>query len=272
MKRLKGKYYKFYYFDETNDDFANNNIAKKPLPEKWNYYSKNPFYVVFKAVMYYFALFFLTILIKCFFRTKLKNKKVIKNRADKKKGFFIFGNHTGWVTDATAGHMACFPKQTYILTSADVVNIKGIRWFVKCLGATPVPEGVKNYMTFIKSVKEMTDDGHPIVIYPEEHIWPRYNKIRDFGTKSFHFPCKLNLPAYAKTTVFTLNKKGKARSTIYFDGPFYPDMSLPLKEREQALRDQIYNTMVSRVDKSELDTRYEYIKVDSPDKVRTEVF
>jgi len=202
MKASKEKYYKFYYFDELKDDFANNNIQQKPLPKKWNYYPRNPLYKFFKAVMYYFALAMLTILIKVFFGAKLKNKKVLKDRKDKKKGCFIYGNHTGWVTDATSGHMACFPHQTYILVSPDVVNIKGIRWFVKCLGAIPIPENRQNFVRYIKSSKQMTDNGHSIVIYPEAHIWPKYNKIREFGSGSFNLPCKFGLPCYAKTTVF----------------------------------------------------------------------
>ena len=117
----------------------------------------------------------------------------------------------------------------------------------------------------------MTDNGHSIVIYPEAHIWPKYNKIRNFGSGSFNLPCKFDLPCYAKTTVFKKKKNGKTKQIIYFDGPFYPDMNLPLKEREKDVRDKVYNAMVGRAEYSELDRRYEYIKVDSPEEVRTEI-
>ena len=42
----------------------------------------------------------------------------------------------------------------------------------------------------------------------------------------------------------------------YLDGPFYPDHSLPPRARAQALRDEIYKTMVSRSQESD----YEYIR------------
>ena len=42
----------------------------------------------------------------------------------------------------------------------------------------------------------------------------------------------------------------------YLDGPFYPDHSLPPRARAQALRDEIYKTMVRRSQESD----YEYIR------------
>ena len=46
-----------------------------------------------------------------------------------------------------------------------------------------------------------------------------------------------------------------------------------MKEAQIDLRNRIYNAMVERAKKenSELDYRYEYIKVDSPEEVRTEI-
>ena len=42
----------------------------------------------------------------------------------------------------------------------------------------------------------------------------------------------------------------------YLDGPFYPDRSLPPRARAQALRDEIYKTMVGRSKESDC----EYIR------------
>jgi hypothetical protein len=43
----------------------------------------------------------------------------------------------------------------------------------------------------------------------------------------------------------------KPRTVTYLDDPFYPDQSLPPKARAQALRDQIYETMVKRSKESD---------------------
>ena len=112
-----------------------------------------------------------------------------------------------------------------------------------------------------------------ISVYPEAHIWPKYNQIREFPKTSFHYPVKLNAPCFAKTTVYKKTRSGKTKPVIYLDGPFYPNKDLPMKEAQIDLRNRIYNAMVERAKKenSELDYRYEYIKVDSPEEVRTEI-
>ena len=40
---------------------------------------------------------------------------------------------------------------------------------------------------------------------------------------------------------------------MYVDGPFYPDMELPLKERQKKLRDQVYDAMCERAKLSDCD-------------------
>ena len=47
----------------------------------------------------------------------------------------------------------------------------------------------------------------------------------------------------------------KPRIEIYVDGPFYPDLNLPIKEAQQELRDTCYNTMCER---AKLNT-YEFV-------------
>ncbi len=57
------------------------------------------------------------------------------------------------------------------------------------------------------------------------------------------------------------------------DGPFYPDKTLSRRQAQAKLRDQVRDTMLMRAEQygSSLDGRYHYIKVDSPDEVRTEI-
>ena len=107
-----------------------------------------------------------------------------------------------------------------------------------------------------------------ITIYPEAHIWPKYNKIRPFLSVSFSYPSKLNAPCYTKTTVYKATKNGKTKPVIYFDGPFYPNMNLPYKERQQDLRDRIYNQMQERTLTSQTDENFIYEKVFSKNEMR----
>ena len=47
--------------------------------------------------------------------------------------------------------------------------------------------------------------------------------------------------------------------TTYIDGPFYPDMSLSLKERRKTLRDEVYAQMCKRSELSDVEV-IKYIK------------
>ncbi len=269
---MSRKTYKYYFFDEQNDDFANNGIESKPTPKEWVYLPSNVFYRIFKSVVYYVCL---TIFVFCLFfmGIKLKNKKSLKNRKNKKDGYFIYGNHTGWFMDAVSGPVAAYSRQCYTIVNSDSINIKGIRWLLKCLGAYPTPSSPTGYVNFVKGINKAYQKGNPIVIYPEAHIWPRYNKIRDFTAVSFNYPAKLGAPCFAKTTVYKKRKNGTTHPVIYFDGPVYPDMSLPLKERQADLADKIKNLMKSRVEEcnSAADDYHIYLKAESKEEVRTEI-
>lgn len=96
-----------------------------------------------------------------------------------------------------------------------------------------------------------------IMVYPEAHIWPYYTGIRDFPATSMKYPVELDVPSFTLTTTYHRRRFGrKPRTVTYLDGPFYPDHSLPPRARAQALRDEIYKTMVRRSQESD----YEYIR------------
>ena len=95
---MKKKEYYYYYFDERNDDFAENNINGKQTPENYKYLPKNIFYRILKPIVYYLVLPIVSLAVT-FMGVRIKNAKVIKNRKDRKKGFFIYSNHTGSVRD-----------------------------------------------------------------------------------------------------------------------------------------------------------------------------
>ena len=48
---------------------------------------------------------------------------------------------------------------------------------------------------------------------------------------------------------------------LYVDGPFYPNEELPLKERQQDLRDRVYEKMVERSGNSNIE-HIKYVKIE----------
>ena len=75
---------------------------------------------------------------------------------------------------------------------------------------------------------------------------------------SFKYPIDLNTPAFCMTNTYQSYGKNndKIKIVTYIDGPFFPDKNLTKAEQKQDLRNQIYNKMVERSQKSNI----EYIK------------
>lgn len=265
----KHRYY--YYYDELNDDFANNGIETLPLPDDYEYYPKSLVYRIVHPVANIIMLLFLMVVNAMTDGYRVHNSKILKKRNDRKKGYFVFANHTTWIGDAVIHPTIAFPKQVYTVVHPDAISIKGASTAIRMLGAMPKPSSRKNFVRFIEASSRMFEEGNPVVIYPEAHIWPKYNRIRQFPDVSFGIPARLGAPCFVKTTVYRRNGKGHTYSEVYYDGPFYPDNTLCLKDAQKKLRDDIYSVMKERTKDSALDIRYHYIKVNSPDEVRTEV-
>ena len=101
--------------------------------------------------------------------------------------------------------------------------------------------------------------GDLITIYPEAHIWPFYAGIRPFPAASFGCPARDGAPVYAMTSCYQKRRLGACPKVVtYLDGPFYPDMSRPLPERKQRLREQCHAAMVKRAEERSNYAYYAY--------------
>ena len=58
------------------------------------------------------------------------------------------------------------------------------------------------------------------------------------------------MPPYLKGVI---NMRGEVNIVTYIDGPFYPDENLKPKERQQELRDRIYQCMTERSRESDIE-------------------
>lgn len=265
----KHRYY--YYYDECNDDFANNGIDGHDTPADYEYFPSNLLYKYSKPILNHLMLLFLTVVNAFTDGFRIHNLKVLKNRRDKKKGYFVFGNHTTWIGDAVVMPAIAFPREVYTVVHPDAISIKGASTAIRMLGAMPNPSSRTTYVRFMKAAEKMYNECKPIVVYPEAHIWPKYNKIRNFPDVSFNLPVRFGAPCYVKSTVYSRNSKGYTKADVWFDGPFYPNPDLSPKDAQRDLRDRVYAQMCERCKNSELDIRYHYVKVDSPEEVRTEI-
>lgn len=255
MQRRREKRKKIYYYsDELNDDFAGTNIAQKPLPPDYRYFSRNPIrkfaaFVLYRLVVTPIVFFYMKILRG----ERVKNKKAL--RGYKKEGFFLYANHTRSAGDAFTPTEVAFPKKPFIIVNPDAASLPVVRTIVPLLGGVPLPTDRRGMKNFHDAVLKHAEMGHCVMIYPEAHIWPYYTKIRPFKDSSFRYPAESGKPVFTFTTTYRKRRFSRLpKTTVWIDGPFFPDPALSVKENQRALRQKAYEAMVER---SKLST-YEY--------------
>lgn len=236
----------YYYKNELEDDFATmENIKIVNVDKNYIYLHKSPLWnlgailtqnVFSMPVKYLYAK--LKLNIKFIGKEKLKKAK--------KKGYFIYANHTQIFADTFIPSLANYPKRNFFIVNPANISMPGLKLLVRLLGAYPIPKEMKAYPNFLSAIKKTINDKHSITIYPEAHIWPYYTKIRNFKSVSFKYPVELNTDVFCITNTYQKNEKGKLQVVSYIDGPFLPNQNLPKKQAQEELRDMIYNQMVER--------------------------
>lgn len=247
-----------YYQDELNDDFADNKIETKKLDSNYKYVN-NSWLFKFNSfwLRYFFAVPVLTIMMLFLYRPKIKNKQVLK--AVKKKGYYVYANHVIPLDPIIIPVKANPGKQCVIISGPDTFSIHPIvTWLIKHFCTIPIPNDAEMFNNYVNALSWHIKKKHRILIFPEAHIWPYYNRIRRFKSGSFRYPVNDNAPIVTMTTTFKKRKGNKPpKPIIYVDGPFYPDESLPYRERVNDLALRAYEAMKYR---SENEENYEYIR------------
>ena len=249
------KNYKTIYFENEDDEVINFNIKKKDIPKNYKYINNNIIYKFFSFLIYRLIMTpIFWVYFKLFNRVKILNKKCLKNF---KSGCFIYANHTNKIGDAVFPTFMCSPQKPHIIVNPDNVSLPFIGSIVKMCGALPLPSNIANTKSFSSAIKILNLKGHPIIVYPEAHLWPYYTKIRNFESNNFHYPVALNSPIFTATTTYHKRRfSKKPRIEIYIDGPFYPDLALNKQEQKQKLCETAFNQMCKRASLNS----YEYVK------------
>lgn len=258
----------YYYHDELNDDFAATQINTKIIPDDYKYVDRSIFFRAGENVLRLIAYPIIYVTLKSRYLMKYKNKKVLKNF--KKRGYFIFGNHTNCVMDVFSPSIISFPKKVHIIANPDAVSIKGLSTVTKMLGAVPIPTSFKGMKNYRKGIEKLIEKNRTVAIFPEAHVWPYYTDIRNFGTQSFHYAVDFDTPCFTFTSVYTKRKLRfikRPKVTTYIDGPFYPDLDLTKKDAVEKLRNEVYGAMKKRVDENPKYNYCDYVYVDDPKKV-----
>lgn len=249
-----------YYEDELNDEFSKSSIEPRIIDENYKYVHKNPLWNLCSFVLQNILSVPIKILYaKIKFRIKYIGKEKIKPYRN--EGYFIYGNHTQPFADTFIPSIPMYPKRNFLIVNPVNISLKGTGTLVEMLGAMPIPSNKSAMKNFLEAIKQKTNKGYAITIYPEAHIWPYYTKIRPFKDVSFKYPVQLEKPAFCITNTYQSYGKNNKKIKIvsYIDGPFFPNKELTLKEQQKELRNKIYNCMDKRSKNSNIE-HIKYIK------------
>lgn len=244
------------YYDSYTDDFVQSSNQNYDLPDNYRWIRTDFKSRFLSGLIYGLAIIFGGLYCRLCLHLKIKGKNKIKGISE---GFFVYGNHTQPIGDVFTPAICMLPKRIYTVVSQSNYGIPFIGKLLPYLGALPIAKSLHGAKEFNAAVECRIANGHPVVIFPEAHVWEYYTDIRPFPDTSFKFPIKFNKPSFSMTVTYRKSKIFKRPvMTAFIDGPFYADGN-SLKEKSENLRNQIFDAM--RIRSAESNFNYiEYIK------------
>lgn len=247
-----------FYNDEQNDEFSTMVLTPPVIDGSYRYIDDRKRKKAARFFLYRFVAYPAAFLYsKLAFRRKIVGKEKLKNV---KGGFFLYGNHTQPTGDALMQACLTWPRTNYVIVHPNNLAIPVIGRFTPTLGALPLPGDLSAYRRFRQAIVQRAGEGHPIVIYPEAHIWPYYTKIRPFPDVSFSYPAELRLPVFCFVNTYQKRRfSSKPRIVTYIEGPFFPAEDCAPRAARAKLRDEVYGAMCAMSEKSTVEY-VQYIK------------
>ena len=220
---------KTYRYKTLQDDLVQSRDQNYILPKDYRRVRTDALSKFSSALVYGLALFLSAPLLKLIFGVSFHGRKKLKKA---RGGYFLYSNHTQPVGDVFLPALCAFPKRIYTVVSHANYGIPVIGRLLPYLGAIPVPRDLHDTEDFQTALKLRAERGHPIVIFPEAHVWPYYTEIRPFPDTSFAFPVRLDLPVFTMTVTYQKRRfAGKPGIKIFVDGPFFPEGTTARQKR-----------------------------------------
>lgn len=249
------------HYSSFDQDFSESKQQDYKLPNDYKWINRKLSFRVISAILYPFIILFVFCYQKIYAHAKIVNKKALKKA--KKSGYFIYSSHTQVFGDVVNHFITTFPKRPYLICSPANLGIVAVGKYLPLAGALPIPDNIHQLQSFNAAVKTRIQQGHPVITYPEAHVWPWYTGIRPMSLAAFHFPATIDAPVFVATTTYQksiFHKKPKI--TIYIDGPIQYNHSLPRKEKMQTIKQKVEKTMNNYAAKYNTYTYIEYKPMD----------
>lgn len=246
------------------DDFEQSANQDFVLPPDYQWVRRGVGARVLSGLIYALAVLFGSVYCFLFLHMRVRGRRCLKGV---KGGFFVYGNHTQPVGDVVIPALCLLPRRIYTVVSPANYGIPVIGRVLPFLGALPIVDTLHGFKELNRAMECRLAGGHPIVLYPEAHVWEYYTGIRPFPSTSFKFPVKFDQPAFAMTVTYKKSKVWRRpRMEVWLDGPFYPEGNTP-REKTEHLHAAVREAMERRSRESNF-AYIEYVPVQEDDPRR----
>ena len=144
--------------------------------------------------------------------------------------------------------LSIFPRVPYFLTLQSNLQIPFIKYLVMLLRGVPIPRNKSGKEKMVNTINKLLKKGEVVGIYPEGHLIPYCDTIREFKDGAFNFSVKNSVPIIP--IVFTYREvddirrfiKKKPFITLTILNPEYPNLEVS-KESIKELKQRVYRKM-----------------------------
>ncbi|MCI1935236.1 MAG: 1-acyl-sn-glycerol-3-phosphate acyltransferase [Bifidobacteriaceae bacterium] len=242
-----------HIYESVNDDFVTSHNQSYHLPPHHIWVRHGVLHSLFFNIFYFIFFVVSWVYAHAVLHLRIVDAASLKKHAS--EASFIYGNHTLPQGDIALTVLLNYPHKVSAIMSPANFGIPVIGLILRHCDMLAVPHTKGQSVAFKQAMAQLVEQHAAIAIYPEAHVWPYYTKIRPFPDRSFKYPPRYGVPAFASTVTYQQRRFGKRpRVTVFIDGPFYPDPSLDEERQRRALRDQIFAVMQRRSSAS----TYEY--------------
>lgn len=231
------------YYSSFTDDFEQSADQNFTLPENYQWVRTDGLSKFLSGLIYGLAVIFGGAYCRLVLHMRVKGRKRLKGM---KGDFFIYGNHTQPVGDVFIPALCVLPKRIYTVVSTANYGIPVIGKILPFLGALPTVDTLHGMKELTRAMEQRLKKRHPIVIYPEAHVWEYYTDIRPFPDTAFKFPVKFDKPTFAMTVTYRKARRFKRPlMEVFIDGPFYPRGDTA-RAKAADLHKQVFDAMKER--------------------------
>ena len=201
-------------------------------------------YKILSSLLYLIAYPILFIITKLWLGLKVEGRENLNKVGDE---YITVANHINMI-DCAMIVLSIFPRIPYFLTLQSNLEIPFIKYLVMLFRGIPIPRNISGKEKMVNTIDGLLKKGEVVGIYPEGHLIPYCDGLREFKNGAFAFSVKNQVPVVP--ILFTYREVNDIRRfirkkpfiTLTILEPEYPKQEIT-KENVIELKNRVYKKM-----------------------------